>query len=72
MAFMGLAGLMIEGDTIHSKRSLGIDFAQSQPLSHTVKEKIRCVLLSIVDEVSMTKIDVMGAADERTREAYSS
>ncbi|KAI8818851.1 hypothetical protein BJ741DRAFT_640707, partial [Chytriomyces cf. hyalinus JEL632] len=70
MAFMGLAGLMIDGDTIHSKRNLAIDLAQSQPLSHTVKENIRCVVLSIVDEVSMTKIDVMGAAEERTREVY--
>ncbi|KAJ3216594.1 hypothetical protein HDU81_001065, partial [Chytriomyces hyalinus] len=70
MAFMGLAGLMIDGDTIHSKRSLAIDLARSQPLSHTVKEKICCVVLLIVDEVSMTKINVMGAAEERTREVY--
>ncbi|KAJ3390067.1 hypothetical protein HDU80_011359, partial [Chytriomyces hyalinus] len=70
MAFMGLAGLMIDGDTIHSKRGLGIDLARSKPLSHPLKQKILPVILSIVDEVSMTKIDVMGAAEQRTREAF--
>ncbi|KAJ3242384.1 hypothetical protein HDU77_010779, partial [Chytriomyces hyalinus] len=70
MAFMGLAGLMIDGDTIHSKRGLGIDLSRSKPLSHPLKQKILPVILTIVDEVSMTKIDVMGAAEQRTREAF--
>ncbi|ORY19915.1 hypothetical protein BCR33DRAFT_646247, partial [Rhizoclosmatium globosum] len=53
MSFMGLAGLMIDGDTIHSYRSLKIDLNASSEIGHAVKMKIQNVYLSIIDEVSM-------------------
>ena len=65
MASTGLAGILVEGDTIHFNRSLtiGLEKQYSMP----VKKQIRRVYLTIVDEVSMAGQELMGSADEVTR-----
>jgi len=65
MAFMGLAGLMIEGDSIHSSR--GMSVGQSATYSQPRTLKVKKVYLSIVDETSQAPQVVMGEASLETR-----
>jgi hypothetical protein len=51
MAYMGLAGLNVEGDTIHSHRGLSIGLT-FRPCAR-VEDGVRSIYLSIIDEISM-------------------
>jgi hypothetical protein len=65
MAFMGLAGLMIDGDSIHSCR--GMSVGKPASASSQVDRSVDVVLLSIVDETSQAPQLVIGEAALVTR-----
>ena len=66
MAFMGLAGLNVDGDTIHSHR--GIDIFYNYVISQRIRENVSCVYLTIIDEISMAAQALIGLACRITRE----
>jgi hypothetical protein len=70
MAFMGLAGLMIEGDSIHSSR--GMSVGKSARESEQVNNNVDKVMLSIVDEASQAPQLVFGEAGLITRKIRKS
>jgi hypothetical protein len=66
MACTGVAGLQIDGETIHSSRNINM-FSNESRYSTEVRNLIKRVYLSIVDEVSMAGQPLIGAADVTTR-----
>jgi hypothetical protein len=65
MAFSGLAGLAIDGDTIHHHRGLNVPLQKLYP--EYVKSNVSQVYLTLVDECSMLSKILAGTADEVTR-----
>ena len=66
MAFMNLAAINVDGETIHASRAIAV-FRQ-QSMNATRKAKINNIYLSIIDEASMIPQDLLGKAELRTRE----
>ena len=66
MSFTGLAGLFVEGDTLHHKRGLTIALTRCDQTA--VNTLVGSVYLTIIDEISMMPQKVLGGGDEVTRE----
>ena len=66
MAPSGVAGLLVQGDTVHRNRGLNIAFVRSN--STVIQKQILAVYLSIIDEGSMLPQQLLGEADEVTRD----
>jgi hypothetical protein len=66
MAFMGLAGLNVDGDTIHHMRGLNI-YSLVPNNNSKVQRHIAKLYLTIIDETSMVGQQLLGAADLYTR-----
>jgi len=66
MSFTGLASQQIDGHTIHKSRGLET-FGYAPRMADDVTRKVRCIYLTIIDEISMVGQKLCGSAECLTR-----
>jgi ATP-dependent DNA helicase PIF1 len=66
LAPTGLAAIKVGGQTIHSFFQLNpnLDMVEISGMSNRLKNKIRCVEMFIIDEISMVRADLLDMIDE--------
>ena len=64
MAYTGVAAMNVDGRTIHSARNIKFGgYEQRSPPTNDMKVKYSQVVLSIIDESSMTQQKLLGGAN---------